>query len=305
MPGSKDSNFGLNLPSTGIPNAPQVVVVRNSSRKNRPKLNLSHLRKLEGVELQIFNVRVKLGILRYQRSGTVIRLNEDTIVKRGSPNHVRLTDALTLGFIAENTSIPVPRVHDVFCARGENWLVMDYIDAPLLVYAWGHLDEQERLDCMLQLKGYIDELRALEPPQPGKVQAVDGQTCIDSRLASEPWGPFDTIDDFHRFCGNEYVYKNYPKYRDSFEKTAGRVYRTVFTHGDLGPHNIMWKDGKIVGIIDWETAGWLPEYWESMMSYFGSLNTPNWWKMFDSLMDSYPDELAVEQDVGAVLVRMP
>ncbi len=36
----------------------------------------------------------------------------------------------------------------------------------------------------------------------------------------------------------------------------------VFTHGDLWDHNIMVDQGHINGIVDWECAGWLPEYWE-------------------------------------------
>ncbi|RDB22097.1 hypothetical protein Hypma_010979 [Hypsizygus marmoreus] len=157
---------------------------------------------------------------------------------------------------------------------------------------------------MHQLKGYIDQLRSLEPPEPGKVQAVDGGTCIESRLAAKPWGPFNSIADFQRFYGYHYVYKNCPQYRADFEKVAGRVYRTVFTHGDLGPHNILRKDGRIVGVIDWETAGWLPEYWEYVMCYFGpGSDIPTWWEMFDRIMDSYPDELIVEADVCSINVR--
>lgn len=36
----------------------------------------------------------------------------------------------------------------------------------------------------------------------------------------------------------------------------------VFTHGDLSSFNVMVKKRKVTGIIDWETAGWAPEYWE-------------------------------------------
>lgn len=36
----------------------------------------------------------------------------------------------------------------------------------------------------------------------------------------------------------------------------------VFTHGDLYRHNILVHDGRLSGIIDWECAGWLPEYWD-------------------------------------------
>lgn len=36
----------------------------------------------------------------------------------------------------------------------------------------------------------------------------------------------------------------------------------VFTHGDLSRLNILARGDDIVGIIDWETAGWYPSYWE-------------------------------------------
>ena len=42
-----------------------------------------------------------------------------------------------------------------------------------------------------------------------------------------------------------------------------RSARSVFTHADIAPHNILVDDkGQITGILDWELAGWYPEYWE-------------------------------------------
>ncbi len=38
---------------------------------------------------------------------------------------------------------------------------------------------------------------------------------------------------------------------------------SVSTHGDIAPRNILVDEsGRITGIIDWELAGWYPEYWE-------------------------------------------
>lgn len=51
-------------------------------------------------------------------------------------------------------------------------------------------------------------------------------------------------------------------YRE-FLPDTGYIY---FTHGDLTLGNIIISDGpgprRIAGIIDWEQAGWYPEYWE-------------------------------------------
>ncbi len=35
-----------------------------------------------------------------------------------------------------------------------------------------------------------------------------------------------------------------------------RRYKICFGHSDLAPHNIMIKDGRLTGIIDWEYCGW-------------------------------------------------
>lgn len=50
-------------------------------------------------------------------------------------------------------------------------------------------------------------------------------------------------------------------------------HRSVLTHGDLHPRNILAiKDGReirVTGLIDWEVGGVYPEYWE----FVKSLNT--------------------------------
>jgi len=38
--------------------------------------------------------------------------------------------------------------------------------------------------------------------------------------------------------------------------------RIVFTYSDVTQQDIIIKDNKVVGLVDWEYAGWYPEYWE-------------------------------------------
>ena len=44
-------------------------------------------------------------------------------------------------------------------------------------------------------------------------------------------------------------------------------YQLRFTHEDLGMHNILVEGGKITAIIDWEYAGWYPEYWDLLSCF--------------------------------------
>ncbi|KAL5483335.1 hypothetical protein ACEPAI_8566 [Sanghuangporus weigelae] len=50
----------------------------------------------------------------------------------------------------------------------------------------------------------------------------------------------------------------------------------TFTHGDLLPKNIMVDGTTITGIIDWETGGFYPSYWEYCRMYDPQSLTPAW-----------------------------
>jgi thiamine kinase-like enzyme len=69
----------------------------------------------------------------------------------------------------------------------------------------------------------------------------------------------------------------------------------VFTHCDLNPTNILVREDKIVGIIDWEFAGWYPSYWEYTSAWLGNLTRSLWQDTLLDLLDPYPEELEMEK----------
>lgn len=112
------------------------------------------------------------------------------------------------------------------------------------------------------------------------------------------WGPFATIRDFHRALANdadpEADYRNLPPdlpelfsfYRQPFGKP-------VFTHGDPSSLNILVNRDEVVGIIDWETAGWFPPYWEYFCAKNLIYNVFSEEEM-DMFLDPMPHELKME-----------
>ncbi|EDR00890.1 uncharacterized protein LACBIDRAFT_240361, partial [Laccaria bicolor S238N-H82] len=155
--------------------------------------------------------------------------------------------------------IPIPWILDVFTVDGEIYIVQENIAAPVLEDIWCTLSPEEQQSSMDQLKDCLDQLRTIEPPKPERVQSIDGSACSDFRIASE-YGPFNNHDEFHKYFGHEFFHmfpEKYPLLQDVLSKVAGRRYRSVFSHGDMGPHNVLWKDRKI-WVIDWEMAGWFP-----------------------------------------------
>lgn len=241
------------------------------------------------------------------------RLSKNTFVKFAGGSAM-LTEARTLDFIATHTTIPVPRVHHVFKCGRTMFLTMDYIPGVELDVAWKEMSEQQQRDLLEELRGYINQLRALVPPRPGAIEAVDG-TGVD-----DPWlstiGPFDDIEPLHVSLGLTYVrQERLPADRyDEFESAVERCYTrgvnheysTRFVHGDLAPRNILVnpKTYRIAAIIDWQASGWLPEYWEYTQTYQSNWREPCWWELLrDHVLEPYPDELQARIATDIVIVR--
>ena len=222
---------------------------------------------------------------------------------------VRLTEAVASEFVAKNTTIPVPRVVDVFKYDGSVYIIQEFIDAPMLLTVWRKLGPDDRKKCMVQLKGYLEQLRSLVPPEPGKVQSTDGEGFTDFRLGHDDWGPFESHDAMHEFFLHDYIRSRpdrYPRAQAPLAAIKGRKWRTVFTHGDLGPHNILWdtKKAEIAAIIDWEYSGWFPEYWEYTRAYHGpasALKDFGWWEMFQDYAECYHEELEADITLSGYL----
>ena len=98
---------------------------------------------------------------------------------------------------------------------------------------------------------------------PGSVDAVqgtDGGKLYDMRLTGgvAEFSPFDSVRDFHSFLrdGIHVSPEQIPEVNELVEKHENTRFTTCFIHGD-----------DIVGIVDWDTAGWYPQYWEYTIAY--------------------------------------
>jgi hypothetical protein len=72
----------------------------------------------------------------------------------------------------------------------------------------------------------------------------------------------------------------------------------VFSHGDLSQHNIMVKDGQITGLLDWEYAGWYPEYWDHVKFFDRPCSHKDWKECVDVILpQAYHQELVYHQSI--------
>ena len=81
-----------------------------------------------------------------------------------------------------------------------------------------------------------------------------------------------------------------------------RQYCTKFTHSDITPRNILVKDGKITAIVDWEMAGWYPEYWE-YTRWDDFRFSQRWRDLREEVLDCYLEESWVEKYLASVFTR--
>ncbi|KAF9463718.1 hypothetical protein BDZ94DRAFT_1258380 [Collybia nuda] len=148
---------------------------------------------------------------------------------------------------------------------------MDLIDGvPLNQYALPKRDKNRKSyrhdvsPIVHQLQGYIDQLRHI------------GSAFNKESLCNFwPEGPFRIILFLNPIPGGEfYTMLDFYNYwmiaaRQATHKVAPEVLDTPFlptlSQGDFAPQNIMVKNGRVVAILDWETFGWYPDFWDEMM----------------------------------------
>ncbi|KAK3299899.1 serine/threonine protein kinase [Chaetomium fimeti] len=240
----------------------------------------------------------------YGSNGPCAIISPHLIIKRGPFAH--LTEAATLRYLAEKTSIPVPRLHCAFVHNNRASIVMERLQGVTLGVAWKSLSNAQRAAIFEQLKSIFRELRSLPPPPGVGIESCVGGSLRDSRIprSSPRFGPFKTVQEFHLWLREDLRPEDHPNRKDDQDwkdikrmvaKQDGPWPPPVFTHGDLHPSNIMVCGDCVTGIIDWEFAGWYPHYWEYTSAWYGHHTRHGWENEILKFLDPYPEELEMEK----------
>ncbi|KAK3172936.1 hypothetical protein OEA41_006262 [Lepraria neglecta] len=230
------------------------------------------------------------------RKGTILVLSHRLCIKYG--DRVDLSEASAMHFIAQHTSIPVPKVHCAFAHRDNTYIVMEHIDGEMIAQGWMSRSDESKAKIHSQLKEFIHEMRRIPPPRSG-VANVDGGSLFDPRISVPTWrfGPFTSIQAFHEFLhdGLRPGPIMPPGVNDLIAQHEGPWPPPTFTHGDLSSLNILAKGDQVVGIVDWETAGWFPSYWEYTTACQVNPQNSFWIGEIDKFLDRFPAEQAMEK----------
>ena len=73
-----------------------------------------------------------------------------------------------------------------------------------------------------------------------------------------------------------------------------KAHKICFTHGDINSYKILASAGKIVGLVDFEYAGFYTEYWEYLCAINLGPDDFFWQKDVGKFLKPYPRALEME-----------
>ncbi|EEH03463.1 conserved hypothetical protein [Histoplasma capsulatum G186AR] len=142
-------------------------------------------------------------------------------------------------------------------------MIADFVPGNPLDQVWPTLDEKQRMSIKEQLADHLKLFRSCTQPYIGRVNRQPTYNPYEG-ITTNFIGPFNSEAKFDEWCLSRI--KNTSE-RSKWRRKLAELRRNsqskfVLTHGDLFPRNILVKEGKITGIVDWERSGFYPEYVE-------------------------------------------
>ena len=214
-------------------------------------------------------VRWVVGSAEASRRGVYIT-GSNALVKFGA--HVNASrEAAGMQYVLQKCpEIPVPVVYHSWTGDdGNGYISMAPMPGKNLEDAWPKLDSTEKESVMKDYKAILQRLRSLDPSpdMPVQIGAIDGGPAVDHRPGDRrSGGPFATETELNNWMLSlvdpEWVGSLSDFYIETIKNSMKDNHRWRFTHGDMGPRNILVENGRITGVVDWELSGWYPEYWE-------------------------------------------
>ncbi|KAG6214995.1 hypothetical protein E4U50_008037 [Claviceps purpurea] len=245
-----------------------------------------------------------------ERSGCrVVRYGNHFVIKYGVL--VSLTEGENMLFVRQTQPLLAPEVFALFSVKNDkggrvNYIIMDNVVGDGLDKVWATLDTPEKCRIAGELRLQIETLRKI--PAPGYFGCIGRRPFEETMFWTSPRhglddgivnGPFETESELNEALVRKLLY-NRGRDQDARADYYRRVlpvvlhgHDAVFTHGDLQLKNIILKpDGQPV-MVDWETAGWYPAYWEFATATVGCLGLDHdWYEYIPRIMEAYPNEYA-------------
>jgi hypothetical protein len=244
----------------------------------------------------------KLCMLLFgRRYGTVQRLPFGLYLKyHGEAANCR-NEFNALNMVRKETTIPTPTALDAVCGSGKStsYLLMTKVPGMPLHQCINVISDTNLSHISHQLGLYLLQLRTVEKNTQSAIAISDtlGGPCRDPRArGGQSLGPFSDEQAFNQFL----MFPDHP---------SRQGHEILFSHADLNPRNILVRQVRgckgtytwvLSGIVDWEGAGYYPEYWDSTKAMFESFRWPDRYNEFIKgvfkRVGDYSSELETESE---------
>jgi aminoglycoside phosphotransferase len=262
------------------------------------------------VFLRAFTYRslATLGLSLYRNTGScqTHRLPFNLYLRMGPRDWASKHQAelQSLRMIEAYTRIPASRGLDAIEHSGSSYLLMTGVPGQGIGRMLYTMTDQQMDIARQDLEKYLTELRQIP-------NNIGSDTRICNSLGR---GVFDwRITDSQR---EELVFHNETEFnqcltsdllldeeaRIQISKSHSVNHRTIFTHADLNLRNILVDENKrISGIVDWECAGWYPEYWECAKMHFAvRVTSRRIADVIDQIFPIYYDKVQAEDILSSL-----
>lgn len=266
---------------------------------------------------QIENATMEFPSIFDASSRRTVLVNGLFVVKYGPALAENEGHALLL--VESYPSIPTPRLYAMYREEGKLYIIMEYIAGQRLSDVWQHLSEDEKLPIVSQLRLAFESLRSI--PSPGYYGGVIGGPLSHRyffALDNDPriTGPFSAEEDLYRALVLRSA-KNWASWgrrgwmTDFFARhlpTTLSGHNSVFTHSDFQRKNILVREEypsvtvpqpapkkslRLAAILDWESAGWYPSYWDYALCFTYFNWSDDWPEKVERILDPYVNESAL------------
>lgn len=232
----------------------------------------------DSMRVAFYKLLRKVGHRLYGRAradtANTQRLPFGLYFKTGAHPEVMRNEFRALQIVREHTNIPVPRPIDLaFIPDGvdsdndQGFMVMSRMPGHQLAVAHDMISELDEAGFVAQMQDYLRQLRNIP-----NIVSSEYQICntLGGPLRDErdnwgaPRGPY----------ADEAAFSKFLPHADDPGRSGHEIY---FTHGDLNDRNVLigivpLPDGsrgwRVTGIVDWQFAGFLPEYCEYTKSMY-------------------------------------
>jgi len=188
-----------------------------------------------------------------------------------------LYEATVLRMVNE-MNIPSPKLVYTFTYENTCYIIMEKVEGDTLE----NVVDPNTLEILYnQLR---EVLTCMRQKTSTEIVGIDGHVCTDPLITSYGERKYTTEIAFNESL-HFLLKKRLPDlFALMIVRGLGHEHRFVFTHADLTPRNIIVRNGKLEAIIDWEFAGFYPEYWEYAKALYTVSLGSHWAVHIDNIM---------------------